>query len=144
MPENYDGPERRQPDPIQTEIESLIKAAADPKDRAFLMIMNKMASSLDVNTELTRTLSKELKTHTDRFEIHEKRETEIFNQGRGFVYAMLLCLGVFQAMGVWWVTGHLGEMEQMQKDLNAQMVAMAEHKEHHRQEEKYRDVPKVK
>ncbi len=135
--------ERRALDPIQEQIEKLIAQASDPKDRVFLMIMNKMASSLDVNTELTRTLSEELKTHTTKFDLHEKKEEKIYNRGWGVAWAGVALIGAIQVLGTFILLKHFAETEQMREELNQAITDIATHKEHHRQEERFRDGPKV-
>lgn len=143
MTDQYDGMERRKIDPIQQQIDDLIMQATEPKDKALLLIFNKFALNLEANTELTRTLSGELKSHTERFEIHEKKELAMFNQGRGFIYATLLLLSVIQGMFLWAAKQHLDETEELKQQVLNLRVSMAEHKEHHKQEEKYREGPKV-
>lgn len=100
-----------QVDPISEKIGDLILAATDPKDKAFLLILNKIADNLDENTKLTRTLTKDLKAHTEAFQQHEKDEMALINQGRGFWRAALAAVLVLQALGVWWVQGHLARVE---------------------------------
>lgn len=139
----YDGPERRAIDPIQNQIETLILEAEEPKDKALLLILNKMASSLDANTELTRSLSMELKSHTGRFELHEKKELSLLNRGRGFILGALAVLGLTQALLIYIAKTHLADVEVLVQTVNNLQISMAEHKEHHRQEERFRDGPKL-
>ncbi len=139
----YTGPERRSVDPIQTQIEDLILEAKEPKDKALLLILNKMASSLDANTDLTRSLSKELKSHTDRFELHEKKELSLLNRGRGIVLASIFFLGVVQATFYYIAKNHIRDVEEIVTAVRELQIQMAEHREHHRQEERFRDGPKL-
>jgi hypothetical protein len=128
MPE-YKGPERRHPDPIQEEIEEAIRLASDPKDRAFLLILNKIAGNLDENTQLTRSLTMDLKAHTTAFEQHEKDEMALINQGRGFWRASLVSLVVLQGVLVWWVQDHLKETEQIKTDVLTLKIDVVQNKE---------------
>ncbi len=130
-------------DDIQDQIEELILAADDPKDKAFLLILNKIADNLDENTKLTRTLTNDLRAHTEAFAQHEKDEMALINQGRGFWRAALASVFLLQGLGVWWVQGHLEQMERVQKDVAHLHVEVERHKEHHRQEERFGGGPKV-
>ncbi len=143
MADKYEGPERRALDPIQEQIEHLIMSADDPKDKAFLLILNKIADNLDENTKLTRTLTEDLKNHTIAFAQHEKDEMALINQGRGVWRAALGAMFLLQALGIWWLQGHLDETAATAAKVATLQIQMAEHREHHRQEEKYRDAPKV-
>jgi hypothetical protein len=93
---SYSGEERRAPDPVQQQIEALIMAAQDPKDKAFLLIMNKIAVSLDTNTSLTHGLSTDMKELARTFKIHEEQEMAYINQGRGGIRAAIAFLSVIQ------------------------------------------------
>ncbi len=143
MSDQYSGPERRARDPIQEQIEQLIMSATDPKDKAFLLILNKIADNLDENTTLTRTLTEDLKSHTEAFAQHEKDEMALINQGRGFWRAALGAMFLVQGLGVWWIQGHLAETAETASKVAHLQIQMAEHKEHHKQEERYRDGVKV-
>jgi len=140
----YAGPERRHHDPIQEQIEQLIMAASDPKDKAFLLILNKIAGSLDVNTSLTQTLSDDLKAHTAAFAAHEQKEMALINQGRGFWRGLAIAVVAVQVLGGFILFSHLKEDEKTRSDVDALIVSMAEHKEHHKQEERFSGGPKVK
>lgn len=118
MADQYAGPERREMDPVQQKIEDLIAAEEDPKDRAFLMILNKMAKNLEVNTELTQTLSAELKAHTREFAKHEQKEMAAWNQGRGMWRMMVYALAILQAVFVYVISEHVEMAKLTRKDLD--------------------------
>ena len=140
MSDNYDGPDRRRRDPIQEQIETLIMSASDPKDKAFLLILNKIADNLDENTMLTRTLASEFKSHTEAFALHEQKEMALINQGRGFWRATLAAVVVIQALGVWWFQGHIAQTARTQEQVSSLKIEIEKHKEHHKQEEYFRGV----
>lgn len=101
-----------------------------------LLILNRIATNLDENTALTRTLTRNFKAHTEAFEIHEKKEMAMINQGRGFYQAAIGALFVFQALGAFWIKGHLDENMQTRKDVDLIMIQFAEHKAKHEQSDK--------
>lgn len=104
-------------DRVQQQIEDLILAASDPKDKAFLLIMNKIAASLDTNTTLTQELSNEFKAHSDAFKLHESRESRILNKSRGGVLVGLYMLGIIQVLVGFVVSDQLAELKSLRKDL---------------------------
>lgn len=134
----YDGPDRRRPDPIQEQIDQLILSANDPKDKAFLLILNKIAINLEENTGLTRALADDFKAHTIVFQQHEKDEMALINQGRGFWRAALGALFIIQGLGAWWVQTHLEGAAQVASEVKVLQVEVERHKEHHAQEEYHR------
>lgn len=108
---------RRVTDQVQQQIEELIVAATDPKDKAFLLIMNKIAQSLDTNTYLTQGLSDEFKVHTAAFRAHEAQEQKLVNQSRGGVRVGLYLLGIIQVL-VWFILSQqLDELTQVKNKL---------------------------
>ncbi len=120
---------------LATQIEDLILSADDPRDKALLLILNKIATNLDENTQLTRALSAELKTHRDEFQAHEKTEMILINQGRGWYKASLFFLGILQALAFWMGTAFLEDHAALEKKVESISQYIEVHKEHHRQEE---------
>lgn len=130
-------------DPLQDQIDALILEADSPKDKAFLMIMNKIALSLDANTGLTRTLGEDLKKHTEAFTAHEVKELEMINQGKGFWRATLASIVIMQSAAVWWFQGHISETKETQQEVATLKQEMNTHKEHHRLEEATKGGPRL-
>lgn len=123
---NSKGSERRVVDPVQQQIEDLILSADNPKDKAFLLIMNKISLSLDANTILTESLSKDFKAQTSAFQAHEEQELTIVNQSKGgFRVAIVLLrvaivlLAVIQFIGGAIVRDTLNEVKSIRKDLTS-------------------------
>ncbi len=140
---------RRATDALQNQIEELIVAATDPKDKAFLLIMNKIATSLDTNTSLTRALADDFKSHTVAFSEHERKEMELINQGRGGFRVALALLGVLQIVVGYVILDTLGAVKTSQQEITVLQRDVATHKEHHAQEERFQRergvmVPQVK
>ena len=119
---------------ISRQIEALILAAEDPKDKGFLLILNKIADSLDENTRLTRDLRTDLKAHTAAFQEHEKAEMALISQGRGFLRGVVLGLVLFQGAFAWYFKKHLEETERMVEDIQSLSEFRAEHRAHHSEE----------
>lgn len=108
---------RRANDQVQHQIEELIVSATDPKDKAFLLIMNKIAISLDTNTFLTQGLSEDFKAHTDAFKSHEQAEAEMINQGKGGIRVALAFVGVIQILLAFVITNQLTDMKDVRQEL---------------------------
>jgi hypothetical protein len=134
--------DRRKSDVLQQQIEELIVAAENPKDKAFLLIMNKIATSLDANTHLTKALSEDFKSHTIAFSEHERKEMELINQGRGGFRVALALLAVLQVFVGFIITNTLTDIKNMRSEVTVLQREMAIHKEHHVLEERGR-APRV-
>lgn len=123
-------------DQVQQQIEELIVAATDPKDKAFLLIMNKIATSLDTNTALTRALSTDFKAHTTAFEDHERKEMALINQGRGGFRVAMGLLGVLQILIGFVITNTLADLKDIRQELTILQREVAVQKEHLVQDER--------
>lgn len=130
-------------DDISKRIDELIVETPDAKDKALLLILKKISDNLEDNTALTRTLTQDLKAHTDAFEKHEKDEMALISQGRGFLKAAVFGLAFFQAIFAWYAARHIKDMDGLSHQVKENSEEIAVHKEHHRQEEKYRGGAKV-
>jgi hypothetical protein len=130
--------DRRKGDQVQQQIEELIVAASDPKDKAFLLIMNKIAVSLDTNTSLTQMLSDDFKSHTLAFSEHERKELELINQGRGGFRVALALLAVLQVVIGFIITNTLTDIKSMRQEVTVLQREVAIHKEHHIVDERER------
>jgi hypothetical protein len=120
---------RRATDQVQQQIEDLIVSATDPKDKAFLLIMNKIAVSLDTNTFLTQGLSEDFKAHTNAFKLHEVAEAELINQGKGGVKVALALVAIIQVLIGVVVTNQLSEIRDMRQELTALTSKVTVHHE---------------
>ena len=129
---------------ISKQIEELILATNDPSDKALLLVLNKIATNLDENTALTRTLTSDLQAHTKAFQEHEKTEMALINQGRGAIRVALVALAVFQGIVAWYGRQVVEEFREVKEQVLSNTQEIAIHKEHHRQEERFKDGPKVK
>lgn len=128
---------RRAADAVLEQIEDLIVETSDPKDKAFLLIMNKIAMSLETNTSLTRALSEDFKAHTIAFADHERKEMELINQGRGGFRVALVLLAALQVAVGFIITNTLDDIKDMRQELTVVQREVVVHKEHHAQEERH-------
>ena len=82
------------------DIEGMIIAESDPKQRAFLIVLNAINISLVVNTSTVREISEKLESHLDNFQAHTENEDAIMNQGRGAWKVLAWVLGIAQTVTV--------------------------------------------
>lgn len=64
-------------------IEEMIAAEPDPKNRAFLLILNNINKALVENTTATRETRAELATHVQRFEAHTAQNQSLIDKSLG-------------------------------------------------------------
>lgn len=88
---------RRASDRRPLDIDSMIAEENDPKQRAFLIVMNSINVSLLANTETIRDISIKLDTHLTNFEEHTATEDALLNRGRGMWKVTSWVLGASQA-----------------------------------------------
>lgn len=115
----------RKGDAIQEQIEDLIVASVEPRDKAFLLIMNKIAATLDTNAALTRALSNDFKAHTAAFSDHEKKEMALINQGKGGFRAILAVLVILQIVIGYVITNTLADIKDTRQEVSALQRDMA-------------------
>lgn len=123
---------------ISEQIDLLIVETPDPKDKALLLILKKISDNLEDNTCLTRTLTSDLKAHTEAFQKHEQQEMTLINQGRGMVRVALLALAMFQGLFAWYFQDHLRKVEGLHSDVRSLEEYRAAHITHHQTEESYK------
>lgn len=87
----------------QYDIESMIEKEDDPKQRAFLIVLNGINNSLIANTDATREIKDALDSHMENFERESRSNAELLNKGRGAykVVAWVLGIGQILATGAW-------------------------------------------
>jgi hypothetical protein len=120
---------RREIDKMQQQIEDLIVAADNPKDKAFLLIMNKIAVSLDTNTFLTQSLSDEFQAHTTAFKNHEAAELALIHQSKGGIRVGMWFLGIIQLIVIAVASSQLAEIKEMKQELLSCQITLNTHTE---------------
>lgn len=96
------------------DIEALIMAEDDPKNRTFLIVMNNINMSLISNTQAVTDLRSEFSEHKEIFQKHATQEEKIFNQGKGMWRVISVVIAVVQVIfGYGWMqmTTHLNYID---------------------------------
>jgi len=89
---------RRAADRRPPDIEGMIAEENDPKQRAFLIVMNTMNVNLVANTETIRVISSKLDGHLSNYDIQTKLEQEWVNKGKGMWKVLAWVLGIIQTV----------------------------------------------
>ncbi len=112
------------------DIEALIMAEDDPKQRTFLIVMNNINMSLLSNTKAVTDLRSEFVDHLETFKQHATQEERIFNQGKGMWRVISVVIAVVQVIfGYGWM-----EMTTRMKSIEASITSsqMADAKQEQR------------
>lgn len=108
------------------EIETLIMQEADPKQRAFLIVLNNINKSLLANTHTVRDVSMKLEEHLDNFAAHAAQEEALMNKGRGAWMIVAWVLGIVQVAGLGiWQTAR-SDLASIAETVNANKAKFAE------------------
>jgi hypothetical protein len=85
------------------DINEMIAGENDPKQRAYLIILNSINNSLMDNTNSTREISTKLDAHLTNFERQTQANNEILNKGKGAWRVLAWVLGGVQiiGLGIW-------------------------------------------
>lgn len=83
------------------EIADLIKMEDDPKNRAFLIILQNINLSLLANTQTVNDIDVQLKEHLIEFKNRTSREDALLNKGKGAWQVVSWLLGTMQVVTVW-------------------------------------------
>jgi hypothetical protein len=99
---------RRSTDGLNDDIEEMIISESDPKQRAFLIVLNSINKSLIANTDTIRDVSNKLETHLQHFEEHTRAEEALMNRGRGAWWIASWVIGVVQVvgLGIWTIASN--------------------------------------
>ena len=125
------------------DIKALIMETPDPKDKAVLMILLKISDDLFRNTQITSSLSEKFEKHVATFIQHAEDEMKLINTGRGFLRGIIFSIAMVQALIIFIFSQHMQEFSEMQQSVKHLEKEVEAHKEHHRTEEKYKNVPRV-
>lgn len=122
---------------IEEEIRRWIQQANDPQDKALLMIMYEIHSSLQENTRATEAIADAFKDHKTQFDQHIVEERDLFQQGRGLYRAMGWSLGVVSslaavvmALGIYILNSHININERQERDLQSHHDRITKLEEH--------------
>ncbi len=104
---------------LSPSIEELIQQANDPSDRAMLVVLNKMASSLDANTRLTEAVSTRLEEHIESFQEKVEEDNAIKHKGMGAWKILAWVLGLAQVAVGWGLVEARAEAHRMTAAITA-------------------------
>lgn len=91
---------RRATDKLPLDIDQLIMQEDDPKQRAFLIVLNSINNSLIANTETIKDVSEKLDAHLTSYENHVEQEDALLNRGRGAWKVMAWVISGVQVIGL--------------------------------------------
>lgn len=91
---------RRATDKLPLDIDQLIMQEDDPKQRAFLIVLNSINNSLIANTETIKDVSEKLDAHLTSYENHVEQEDALLNRGRGAWRVMAWVISGVQVIGL--------------------------------------------
>lgn len=100
-------------DIAQHEIDALIRDEQDPRNRAMLLVLAKIATTLTDNTRMTREIDTRLAQHLSRYERRAEEDAEIQSRALGAwrVIAWLLGMAQLLAFGsAGWVAGEIKDL----------------------------------
>ena len=105
--------QRRASDHRPLDIEAMIAEENDPKQRAFLIVLNSINNSLMANTKTTTDVAEKLDAHLTRYEEHTNGEAALINKGIGAWKVIAWTLGLAQSVlvvGVGYLSNDLKEI----------------------------------
>lgn len=91
---------RRASDQQNDEIAELIKLEDDPKNRAFLIILQNINLSLIANTKTVNDIDEQLKSHLIEFRTRMKTEDALLNQTKGAWRVVSYVLSIAQMITI--------------------------------------------
>ena len=91
---------RRATDKLPLDIDQMIMQEDDPKQRAFLIVLNSINNSLIANTETIKDVSEKLDAHLTSYENHVEQEDALLNKGRGAWKVMAWVISGVQVIGL--------------------------------------------
>lgn len=117
---------RRTSDYPSQEIDRLILQEDDPKQRAFLIVLNSINNSLIANTDTIREVSDKLEKHLEQFEQHTTKDSELINKGRGMWKVAAWVIGVAQVAGLYIWQGARQDLAQINASLQSEQIEIAQ------------------
>lgn len=98
----------------------------DPKQRAFLIVLNSINNSLIANTDTIREVSDKLEEHLEHFDTHTKNEEALMNKGRGMWKVAAWVIGLAQVAGLYIWQHAREDLSQINNSLQRGQVEMAQ------------------
>jgi hypothetical protein len=99
----------------QLKILDLIEQENDPKDRAFLIVLQQINASLIANTTTINDIAEKLDTHLTAYESHARREQELIDTGKGMWRVGAWILGIVQTIAIAAIGFVFNNIEELKK-----------------------------
>ena len=109
---------RRASDVSQDRIRMLIEGENDPKDRAFLIVLQQINESLVANTRTINDVATKLDAHLTAYETHAEQDAALLNQGKGAWRVAAWCLAIAQVIAIASIGVAYDELRTMQHKWN--------------------------
>jgi len=100
-------------DIAQSEIDDLIRSEQDPRNRAMLLVLAKIASTLTDNTRLTREIGDRLEDHLTSYERKAASDADTQSRALGAWRVIAWLLGMAQLLvfgSAGWVAGEIKDL----------------------------------
>lgn len=112
---------RRKTDSV-TDISLMIANENDPKQRAFLIVLNSINLALEANTATVREISQKLEHLLDDFNTHVTEDERLVNQGRGAWKVVAWVIGIAQVMATGAFVSQRSEISDLTKAIQAELI----------------------
>lgn len=117
---------RRATDKLPLDIDQLIMQEDDPKQRAFLIVLNSINNSLIANTETIKDISEKLDAHLTSYDNHVEQEEALLNRGRGAWKVMAWVISGVQVIGLGIWAMARGEIKDIHVMMQAEQKQLAQ------------------
>lgn len=111
------------------DINSMIAEENDPRQRAFLIVLNNINNSLIANTKTTMEVADKLDNHLSHYEQHTSDEAAMINKGIGawrvVAWVSTIAQALVMAAGTYLISD-LKEIHATQNDLKVRMAVVEE------------------
>lgn len=127
--------QRRAADKVQDDIDSLIAAENDPKERAILIVLQSINRSLIANTISTQAAHldllkhrSEFVEHLDNFKLHAINEEALMNRARGGWMVLAFFLTLAQGFAIYAWNSSRDEINSAKAESRAAIMAAEQNK----------------
>lgn len=121
---------------MQADIERLIAAEADPKERARLLILYKIAAVVSETASDVRESAERLRSLRDEYDAHITRDDSYINQARGAWRVGAAAIVLAQSGLGYLYYDHVGAMREMQAVTTTHARELQALQERHRIEDR--------
>ena len=112
---------RRKTDSV-TDISLMIANENDPKQRAFLIVLNSINLALEAKTATVREISQKLEHLLDDINTHVTEDERLVNQGRGAWKVVAWVIGIAQVMATGAFVSQRSEISDLTKAIQAELI----------------------